>query len=75
MSPEDVDQQFQCNPLDLVVEVLLPSSSLRPLLADVCAAGLVALMQVEVNPEGETPAKEHKFSHINRGGDSLQICI
>lgn len=51
MSPEDVDQQLQCDPLDLVVEALLPGSSLRPLLADVGAAGLVALMQVKVNPQ------------------------
>lgn len=41
-----------------MVEALLPGSSLRPLLADVSAAGPVALMQVEVDPQGETPAKE-----------------
>lgn len=61
MSPKDVELQFQCNPLDLVVEALLPGSPLRPLLTDVSAAGLVALMQVEVNPQGETPAKESSY--------------
>lgn len=78
MSPEDVDQQLQCDPLDLVVEALLPGSSLRPLLADVGAAGLVALMQVEVNPQGETPATEPERRRVRMGrvqGERRQICV
>lgn len=70
LSPKDVKLQFECNPLNLVVEPLLPGSPLRPLLTDVSAGGLVALMQVKVNPQRETPAKEGKPCQDRRGRDS-----
>lgn len=53
-----------------MVEALLPGSSLRPLLADVSTAGLVALMKVEVNPQGETPAKEHAHYEVKDCGEA-----
>lgn len=51
-----------------MVEALLPGSPLRPLLADVSAAGPVAPMQVEVDPQGEAPAKGVQSG----GGKELQ---
>lgn len=54
--PEDVDEQLQRDPLDVVVEAVLPGSPLRPLLADVGAARMVTLIQVEMNVQGEAPA-------------------
>lgn len=56
-----------------MVEALLPGSSLRPLLADVSAAGLVALMQVEVDPQGETPAKERARGPVR--GNKIFVCV
>lgn len=56
-----------------MVEALLPGSSLRPLLADVSAAGLVALMQVEVDPQGETPAKERERGPVR--GNKIFVCV
>lgn len=56
-----------------MVEALLPGSSLRPLLADVSAAGPVALMQVEVDPQGETPAKERAHGPVR--GNKIFVCV
>jgi len=55
--PEYVDDQFQRDPLDVQVELVLPRSSLRPLLTDVSAAGTVALTQVKINLQCLTPAE------------------
>lgn len=63
--PEYVDHQFQCDPLDFVVEVLLPCSPLCTLLIDVSAAGTVALMKVKMDLQGQTPAKAHSCYTIN----------
>ncbi len=57
--PEYVDNQFQCDPLDVVVQVVLPGSPLCSLLAEVSAAGVVALIQVKVYLQGLTPAAKH----------------
>lgn len=46
--PEYVDDQLQRQPLDVVVEVALPRSSLSPLIVDVGAAGAATLVQVKV---------------------------
>lgn len=48
IQPECVDNHFQCDPLNVVVEVALPRSSLCPLLSDVSAACTVTLMQVKM---------------------------
>lgn len=53
--PKYVDYQFQRDPLDVVVEVVLPCSPLCPPLVDVMAAGAVALVQVKVYLQGLPP--------------------
>lgn len=56
--PEYVNDQFQCYSLDVVVEVALPRSSLRPLLVDVNAACMAALIQIKMNLQRLAPAKD-----------------
>lgn len=59
--PEYVDHQFQCDPLDVVVEVVLPRSPPSALLTDVRTACMVALMQVKMYLQGLTPAKTNSY--------------
>lgn len=48
-APEYIDDQFQCKPLDVIIEAALPRSSLVTLLIDVRAATTATLVQVKVH--------------------------
>lgn len=55
--PEYVDYQFQCDPLDVMVKIVLPYSFLGPLLIDVCAACMATLIHVKVYLQGLASAE------------------
>lgn len=61
-----MNKQFQGDLLDFMIEVLLPCSSLRPLLDDVSTACTVALIQVIMYLQGQTPAKAQPYNTNNQ---------
>ena len=73
IAPEYVDYQFQCYPLDVAVEALLPCSFLCPLLIDVSAGCNAALIQFKMYMQRLAPATNTLDTEINSGDISISI--